>query len=145
MESRATGTCKHGPFPLLEGCPQCIEESRSTSATDPVAMQPALGDSPEAHGIDPDYEAARADQSIATGEEPADIEADDWQKIQPLGRLIPEAFKEPPGFALIRTEPDGDDRVTALYLEGCSALAHAQARMIASNEDLKPATAVMNS
>ena len=167
-----TGKCPHGEFDLAKGCSECIEERKRADYGGPAEPGPGaegVDHSPEAHGIDPDYEAARDDQIAAAqlilspdaSEEareaaaaleeitrgaievqplvfPADAE---WKEIKPLGPLIPETFETPPGFDLIRVGPDADDRVTALYLEGCSALAHAQARVIATNEDLKPATA----
>ena len=32
MEYKETGTCKHGEFPLIKGCPQCIAERRITGS-----------------------------------------------------------------------------------------------------------------
>jgi len=47
------GHCPHGEFNLAEGCPKCIAERRA-------AAEDAQAEA-ERQGIDPDYEAARAD------------------------------------------------------------------------------------
>ena len=35
-KNKETGTCPHGTFPLLEGCPQCIMERQGTGGAPPT-------------------------------------------------------------------------------------------------------------
>lgn len=123
MESRATGTCEHGPFPLLEGCPQCIaKKSQAAMPEDDVL--------PTNDTMVPPEQQEMAEGLASEGLELVEPESTSEQET-PIASI---------GQAMIQIGPETDARVKELYAEAVHLLELAEARVITENADLKSAT-----
>lgn len=118
------GTCRHGEFDLLEGCPECIRERKE-----------------EAEINSPANIAERIRiANIPAGQEELTLTSVDpgaWHTGEEEVRTVTPSD---PQTAMIVINPGQDLRVTALYQEGCRLYEFAEARIIKNNEDMKPAT-----
>lgn len=88
----------------------------------------------------PTFQAAMRDPNPGAPEETGPHTTDELteQEIKDIADRLPA-----PGgnqTAMIRVGPEKDDKVQALYEEGCNLLSFAQSRVIATNDDLKGAT-----
>lgn len=114
MNNQMKGHCKHGEFNLTDGCPECIAEGQAEAAADITTTEP---------GLEPDPATIGAELAAAA-QEPAPMET----LPAPLTMLqaIDPDYVEP-GLLQVCQEAE---RLREF----------AVARVIATNEDLKPAT-----
>ena len=116
MES-VKGNCEHGEFDLTRGCPECIEKQREINSEDGIAEAVEAIQRPEIN-------MANKKGTILD-------EFANW----PEEARLPIKQR-----ALVRVNPEIDEKVVALYNEGVKLLEYAKAREIKTNEDLPAPT-----
>lgn len=112
------GHCKHGTFSLLDGCPKCIAERRQA-------------------GIKPDQDEM---------EDGLNAEGLTLSAATDYGKMAEEStdLNESPQAALTLIQPKLDPQVVAFYNEAVKLKEYAEARVITTISDLKPANDDLN-
>jgi len=143
------GHCPHGEFELLEGCKQCVEEWRQID-TKLDADKELLTAAEVGEMLEKTSKVIR--EALPTCEEIAErfkVVEESLEQPNPL-RIVPSVSTgatsselvevKPPITALIKVKPETDVEVMSFYTEALKLQEYAEKRVIATIDDLKPAT-----